>query len=90
MLVYSGKKYDQNGCMARIHYHKLGLQGDKEQDDVATIRQKIITVFDNPNFKERIIQMSHTVKVLKNESIITLLKLKKVNKKELFESEAIA
>jgi len=77
MLVYSGKKYDQNGCMARVHYHKLGLQGDKEKDDINVIRQKIKSIFENPEFKENIMQMSQMITALKNESITTLLELKK-------------
>lgn len=77
MLVYSGQNYDQNGCMARVYYHNLGLQGNKEEDGVETIKQKINTILENSSFKEQTIQMSKAIKALKNQSITTLLDLKK-------------
>lgn len=41
MLVYSGKRSDQNGCAARVHYHGLGLMADKDEDLPDDIRRKI-------------------------------------------------
>lgn len=41
MLVYSGKKSDQNGCAARVHHHGLGLMADKDEDGPEDIKRKI-------------------------------------------------
>ncbi len=47
MLIYSGKKYDQNGNAARIAYHGLGFMGDKDIDHPEVIRSKIKTILNN-------------------------------------------
>ena len=52
MLVYSGKRSDQNGCAARVAYHQLGLSGDKDQDSVEEIHQKIRAVLSTGHFRE--------------------------------------
>ncbi|MEM6770268.1 MAG: nucleotide disphospho-sugar-binding domain-containing protein, partial [Bacteroidota bacterium] len=44
MLVYSGKRSDQPGCAARVHYHGVGLMADKDLDPPEVIRQKIAEV----------------------------------------------
>lgn len=54
MLVYSGKKSDQNGCAARVHYHKLGRRGDKDEDDSTAIAAKINTILDDTQYKKNI------------------------------------
>lgn len=41
MLVYSGKRSDQNGCAARVHFHGLGLMADKDKDRPEDIKRKI-------------------------------------------------
>lgn len=41
MLIYSGKRSDQNGCAARVHYHKRGIMADKDKDTVEEIRGNI-------------------------------------------------
>ncbi|MEM8908536.1 MAG: nucleotide disphospho-sugar-binding domain-containing protein [Bacteroidota bacterium] len=53
MLIYSGKRSDQNGCAARVAYHGLGIMADKDQDDVSNIRQKITQILSHPSFRER-------------------------------------
>lgn len=47
MLIYSGKKYDQNGNAARIAYHGLGLMGDKDLDSSEIINSKIRNILKN-------------------------------------------
>lgn len=44
MLVYSGKRSDQPGCAARVHYHGLGLMADKDMDSSDLILEKISQV----------------------------------------------
>ena len=53
MLAYSGKKFDQNGCAARILFHGLLIRGDKDKDDALQIRKNIIRIFEEPSFKEK-------------------------------------
>lgn len=53
MLAYSGKRFDQNGCAARIHFHGLGIRGDKDIDSAFDIAQNIQRIFDEPSFKQR-------------------------------------
>ena len=57
MLIYSGKRSDQNGCAARVAYHQLGLKGDKDKDDAKAIRQKIEMVLDSDLYKKRVEKM---------------------------------
>jgi UDP:flavonoid glycosyltransferase YjiC (YdhE family) len=52
MVVYSGQRYDQNGCAARIAYHGLGLRGDKDRDDADQIEAAIHRVLTEPAFRE--------------------------------------
>jgi UDP:flavonoid glycosyltransferase YjiC (YdhE family) len=54
MLVYSGKKHDQNGCAARVVYHGLGLAGDKDVDGVDEIDAKVVRVLTEPSFRREI------------------------------------
>jgi len=54
MLIYSGKKYDQNGCASRIAYHGLGLIGDKDLDDSEAIHSKINEILEVDRFQEKI------------------------------------
>ncbi|MEM9884995.1 MAG: glycosyltransferase [Bacteroidota bacterium] len=58
MLVYSGKKADQNGCAARIHYHQLGIMADKDQDRPEEITKKIEEVLRNPVYKANLEKMN--------------------------------
>lgn len=41
MLVYSGKKSDQNGCAARVAYHGLGIMANKDRDTEKDILENI-------------------------------------------------
>ncbi|MEM1318963.1 MAG: nucleotide disphospho-sugar-binding domain-containing protein [Bacteroidota bacterium] len=50
MLVYSGKRSDQNGCAARVDYHQLGIMADKDTDTAADIRSKIEAVLSTPKY----------------------------------------
>lgn len=60
MLIYSGKKYDQNGNAARIAYHGLGLIGDKDLDTLEDIHSKINRIFNNGDFYQKM-NAIHTV-----------------------------
>jgi len=50
MLIYSGKKFDQNGNAARIDFHGLGLMGDKDLDSSERINAKIKMILSKPSY----------------------------------------
>jgi len=54
MLVYSGKRSDQNGCAARVHFHGLGLMADKDRDSPADIAKKIAHVLASQDIRQRL------------------------------------
>lgn len=76
MLIYSGKTSDQNGCAARVHYHRIGLMADKDLDDSEVIRSKIDMVLNDKSFVENI----HGIRIKEHQNkslekrITTLLK----------------
>jgi UDP:flavonoid glycosyltransferase YjiC (YdhE family) len=51
-LIYSGKRSDQPGCAARVHYHGLGLMADKDTDSVEEIRRNIEEVLTNDDYRK--------------------------------------
>lgn len=70
MLVYSGKRSDQNGCAARVVYHELGLSGDKDRDSVAIIQRKIRSVLTNDLYRFRMQRMHQHYLDYKAEAIL--------------------
>ena len=58
MLVYSGKKSDQNGCAARVDYHGLGVMRDKDKDGVMEMEESISRVLKDNSFKENLRRMN--------------------------------
>jgi UDP:flavonoid glycosyltransferase YjiC (YdhE family) len=73
MLVYSGKKYDQSGCAARIAYHGLGLIGDRNLDDSRIINSKISKILNNSGIQNTIKQMHDTKKNYESKNISSYL-----------------
>lgn len=57
MLVYSGKRSDQDGCAARVAYHGLGIMADKDKDGVEVIQEKIDTILNQVSYRKNIEQM---------------------------------
>ena|GEM_PF-490746 len=57
MLIYSGKRYDQNGCAARVDFHELGIVADKDEDDAIAIRQKIEQLLHQVSYREKMDQI---------------------------------
>ena len=73
MLVYSGKKSDQNGCAARVHFHQLGIMADKDIDDVATIENNIERLFNNEIYQQKVAEMQKIVDNYRQEKILVQL-----------------
>lgn len=57
MLVYSGKRSDQDGCAARVHYHQLGIMADKDVDTPEQMREKIATLLTDDRYALAVNQM---------------------------------
>lgn len=53
MVLYSGKKTDQDGSAARMAYHGLGVLGDKDRDSAEQIRSNIVEVLTNTTFHDK-------------------------------------
>ncbi|MEM1256117.1 MAG: nucleotide disphospho-sugar-binding domain-containing protein [Cyanobacteria bacterium P01_H01_bin.21] len=53
MLVYSLKHFDQDGDAARVAYNGLGIAGDIDQNQAATIRQYIRTLLSDQSYKKQ-------------------------------------
>ncbi len=70
MLVYSGKKSDQNGCAARGAFHNLGMMADKDKDDVPTIRERIEKVLTNNQYRHRMTRMHQHYQDYKSQNRI--------------------
>ena len=56
MLVYSGKQYDQSGCAARVHFHKLGIMGN-ESDTAGEMRLKLEKILHQSSYKTAVDEM---------------------------------
>ena len=70
MLVYSGKRSDQNGCAARVEYHQLGMMGDKDLDDPKAMTEKINEILTNPLYQNKVEQMHHHSVRYKQDAIL--------------------
>ena len=55
MLIYSGKRSDQNGCAARVHHHGIGIMADKDVDTSKDIAEKIEAIFSNQSIYSKLI-----------------------------------
>ena len=75
MLAYSGKKFDQNGNAARIHYHKLGLMRDKDKDSSKEIRDSINKILDDDSFKNNLKNFNDIYKKYQQNNFSKLLKI---------------
>lgn len=74
MLVYSGKRSDQNGCAARVAYHRLGLVGDKDRDSSEVIHQKIGNILSEKSFQQEVDRMHrHGLQYKKENSLEKLI-----------------
>jgi UDP:flavonoid glycosyltransferase YjiC (YdhE family) len=73
MLVYSGNRYDQNGCAARVTYHKLGMMGNKNLDTPEEIHNNIKKVLNAREFKDNIEKFNDYYKIYRSTDISPLI-----------------
>jgi UDP:flavonoid glycosyltransferase YjiC (YdhE family) len=57
MLIYSGKKSDQDGNAARLIYHGLTYKTDKDLDTSEDICKKIIALSEDENIRNKMKEM---------------------------------
>jgi hypothetical protein len=57
MVVYSTKRVDQNGCAARVAFHKLGIMADKDADTTEQIERNIERTLSDPTFRQNLATM---------------------------------
>ena len=75
MLVYSGKRHDQDGCAARVVYHRMGLIGNKDVDTSDDIKTKVTTILTDPIYLNRMKGMSEKYEIGKRSSLSKQLSL---------------
>ena len=71
MIVYSGKKSDQNGCAARVAYHNLGIVADKDIDSIEDVRRNIERLLSEEKYKDNVVEMNQTCKKYKEDSFVS-------------------
>ena len=67
MLIYSLKRYDQDGNAARAAYHGLGITGDIEQDDAEKIEAYLQQLLSDRKYRQRAAAMSDRVRAYAKE-----------------------
>jgi len=81
-LIYSGKRSDQPGCAARVHYHGIGLMADKDEDSAEDIRENIDEMLTNTAYREATLKMQGACRAYATrrelEQVIELLLKSKV------------
>ncbi len=70
MLIYSGKKSDQNGNAARIHFHEIGLRGDKDKVEVSEIKKNLREVLSNPLYKKNLVNLQEKYLDYKRKEVL--------------------
>lgn len=73
MVLYSGKKTDQDGSAARMAYHGLGRLGDKDRDTSMQIKSNIEMVLNDPSYHERIVKFNTLYQNYRNRALTPLL-----------------
>jgi UDP:flavonoid glycosyltransferase YjiC (YdhE family) len=73
MLVYSGKRFDQNGCGARVVYHGIGIGGDKDLDSELSIKTKTRKLLTEGRYKENMDRMHEVYNTSRDKNLTALL-----------------
>ena len=73
MLIYSGGNFDQNGCAARIAYHKLGITGNSKTDTSKIILKNINQILDNPIYYNAMDSFNKKYLQYQNNNLSSLL-----------------
>ena len=57
MLVFPFNATDQHGAAARVAYHRVGIVGDRRNDDAVRIRRNVETLLNDTTYASSVIQM---------------------------------
>lgn len=69
-LIYSGKRSDQPGCAARVHYHGLGLMADKDVDTAEDIRANISSLLKGESYRKATMAMRSTCQRYASDGVL--------------------
>ena len=69
MIIYSGGVMDENGCAARIAYHKLGIVGNITTDDTNRVEKHIQQTLEDQTIHQSIHKMQAAYIAQKNKGI---------------------
>ena len=70
MIVYSGRRFDQDGVAARVAFHGLGVSGDRRSDDATMIERRIATVMANERLGANLANMRRQVMRYREERVL--------------------
>lgn len=68
MLIYSLKRYDQDGNAARAIYHGLGIAGDIERDSAVQIGEYLQQLLSDDGYRRRVSVMSDCARAYERDS----------------------
>jgi len=54
MVVYSTRHVDQEGCAARLAFHRLGIVANKDSDDAAAIESNVERALNDPQIRTNV------------------------------------
>jgi UDP:flavonoid glycosyltransferase YjiC (YdhE family) len=69
MLVYSGGKHDQNGCAARVAFHKVGIMGDPS-DRPEEIDQHLQQLLTDPIYQSSLERVHKAYHAYEKEAVL--------------------
>lgn len=72
MVVYSTHHIDQDGCAARVHWHRLGVRANKDADGPDDIRRDIRHVLSDPDIQQRVAEMQQRLHEAERADLATL------------------
>ncbi len=67
MVMYSTRHVDQNGCSARMHWHRLGVRANKDSDTPDDIRDNIRHVLTDPDIRHRVREVQERLRQVEYE-----------------------
>ncbi|MEO1288288.1 MAG: glycosyltransferase [Chloroflexota bacterium] len=70
MLSYPFPVNDQFGTASRIHYHRLGIVGQRDTDSPETIRGYIEQLLNNPLYRENVAKMQDALTTYSHEHTV--------------------
>ena len=70
MVVYSTGHVDQDGCAARLRYHRLGVVADKDTDDAKAIERNVERALTDPEIRGNVLSMREHFKRYEKEDAL--------------------